>query len=218
MHGEKSKQNKFRLIIYTAFFSASLAASLVIFIVYIRPVYLEKLQLYADKKAVETVNTALESVFLTTEENYNDYVLLEKKSNGTISAVKTDTVKANKMRSKIANALQKYTEELEPEYITVTLGSIFSNEVLSGIGPQIKIKIVPESVSKLDFENEFEACGINQTRHTILLTAAVEVSIITSAVQTKKTVSAKIPIAETIIMGEIPNYYGMSTPIVQPTE
>ena len=59
-----------------------------------------------------------------------------------------------------------------------------------------------------DFYDNFESCGINQSRHTVYLKASMDISIITTQATTTGSVSAKIPVSETVIVGNVPTYLG----------
>jgi len=66
------------------------------------------------------------------------------------------------------------------------------------------VSIVPIGSISTDFATEFEACGINQTRHKVYLqvTASIRIVIPTGAKTTQ--VSANMLVAESIIVGAVP--------------
>ena len=57
------------------------------------------------------------------------------------------------------------------------------------------------------FRNTFSAAGINQTRHQILLDVHVNVSILLPGFRTSTKVSNEISVAETVIVGSVPENY-----------
>ena len=84
------------------------------------------------------------------------------------------------------------------------LGSALGMTIFAGSGPGIPVSIVPIGSIKTNFETEFEACGINQTRHKVYLTvtASIRIVIPTGAKTTEVTVNMLA--AESIIVGAVP--------------
>ena len=61
--------------------------------------------------------------------------------------------------------------------------------------------------SSAEFRNQFETGGINQTRHQIILEVNVSVSILLPGFTTATTVSNAVTVAETVIVGSVPESY-----------
>lgn len=76
------------------------------------------------------------------------------------------------------------------------------------MGPQIPIKIIPISVVTCDMEETFEAAGINQVLHRISLRIGVNMHYRGYFLNKNERIEATVPIAETIISGTVPQYYG----------
>lgn len=55
--------------------------------------------------------------------------------------------------------------------------------------------------------DKFEAAGINQTRHSIYLTFDTELRIVIPAKSGETQVSAKVPVVESIIVGDVPSTF-----------
>ncbi len=199
---------KIRLILYLSVITLSLGASFVVFVSVIRPVFIERLEYYGAKTATEAINNAIYEVFSEKQEFDEALVELTKNSEGAVSALTTNTIKMNKLRAQISIALEKKLKDIDKEYIKIPLGSILGNDIFSGLGPDVKITIRPLGLAKVDFYDNFEACGINQSRHTVYIYATVDVGVITTSGKTSKQVSVKIPVSETVIVGDVPRYYG----------
>ena len=61
--------------------------------------------------------------------------------------------------------------------------------------------------SSANFENAFTTAGINQTKHQIVLNIDVTVSILLPGFSTATTVSNAVTVAETVIVGSVPDTY-----------
>ena len=102
--------------------------------------------------------------------------------------------------------------QLYPEalffYIHIPVGSLTKYPVLQGTGYRIPIKVSLDGVTKTDFQEEFVQSGINQVKNRIYIIVSAKISIISSIMTVSEIVSTEIPVSETIIIGDVPNYYG----------
>ena len=199
-------RQRIRVILYLAIITLSLGVSFVVFAVVVRPVFLKRVEYYAHKSATETINKSIEDVF--SKNDFDDLILLDKNSDGTVSALKSNTVEMNKLRSRVSKSLEENLSDYDEDLIKIPMGSLVGNELFSGVGPEIKIRIRPLGKLSIDFYDNFESCGINQSRHTVYLKASMDISIITTQATTTGSVSAKIPVSETVIVGNVPTYLG----------
>jgi len=76
-------------------------------------------------------------------------------------------------------------------------------------GRWFRIPARVQSVSDMSARlvNDFSEAGVNQTHHTINLVISVDVTILIPKGTVKTSVETIIPIAESIIVGKIPNWY-----------
>ncbi len=78
---------------------------------------------------------------------------------------------------------------------------------MSGRGPKIPIKIIPYGSISAQVENVFAEAGINQTRHQIMMIVTANLSVVLPNKRINTSVKAQVNIAETIIVGDVPNAY-----------
>ena len=67
--------------------------------------------------------------------------------------------------------------------------------------------MVPSGYRTSEIENRFDSAGINQTRHQILLSVDVYTSILLPGFTASTKVSNEIAVAETVIVGSVPETY-----------
>ena len=79
--------------------------------------------------------------------------------------------------------------------------------LLAGSGPRIPISIVPVGSVQTDFETEFEACGINQTRHKVYLQLSASIRIVIPTGAKTTNVTANMLVTESIIVGKVPESF-----------
>jgi hypothetical protein len=71
----------------------------------------------------------------------------------------------------------------------------------------VDIRIIPISVSSIDFETEFVSEGINQTKYKVYIELKSHVKVIAPLVSDTFEVSTTVLIAEAVILGTVPNSY-----------
>ena len=89
--------------------------------------------------------------------------------------------------------------------IKVPLSNAFDTQIITF--PSINIRIIPQGSVAVDFATEFESSGINQTRHRIYIIVVTDIKMIVPLVSENLRITTNIPIAETIIVGDVPEEY-----------
>ena len=135
---------------------------------------------------------------------YEDFVNVERDSNGNIVMIQTNAKNVNEVISDIPN---KIVEELEKQAISIHLGRVFGNKLLANLGPELKIKIENIGNVTTKLESEFSSQGINQTLHRIYLNLECEVTILTPYDSINEKIDNQVLIAESVIIGNIPSSY-----------
>ena len=126
---------------------------------------------------------------------------------GQVALLSANTVRMNRLADKAGEAALRRLQSMSSERVSVPLGAALGMTVFAGSGPRIPVSIVPIGSIATDFATEFEACGINQTRHKVFLrvTASIRIVIPTGARTTQ--VSANMLVAESIIVGAVPESF-----------
>lgn len=137
--------------------------------------------------------------------NYSDMIITEKDNEGNITLLRADTVKLNYLSSRLILASNKKINELEEVGLNVPLGYMTKNLIFYSLGPKINIKMTQVGNITSSYESIFESAGINQTRHKIYLNVSMKLKIIVPLNSKDVEITSQIPIAETIIVGKIPN-------------
>ncbi len=167
---------------------------------------LELAQSKAQLRVIEIINQAVnEKVVHETE--YKDIVYVHKDDDGRIVMIQANTVILNQIMSKTITAVIEGLNMLEEEKVTVPLGQITGIMFLSGSGPKIEVRIIPSKQLSVAVKDRFEQAGINQTRHQIYLKIDSRIKIAVPFMAKEINVSTTVPMAETIIVGEVPETY-----------
>ncbi len=121
--------------------------------------------------------------------------------------MQANTVMMNRLASEVALTVQDKIQDIRTSSVEVPLGTVFGSQLLAQYGPKLDIGVTPIGMVNVDFKTEFEHSGINQTRHKIYLVIKTQVKIIVPFSSNTTTVETSVPIAETIIVGKVPQNY-----------
>ena len=152
---------------------------------------------------VEAVSDAIQGG----EIDYGVLVEFEKDDSGHVTALKSNMAAFNRLQSRISDDILLRLSEVSTTILSIPIGTLTGSSLLAGRGPVIKIKMQSVGSTTASFRNTFSSAGINQTRHQILLDVHVNVSILLPGFRTSTKVSNEISVAETVIVGSVPENY-----------
>ena len=205
-------------IYYFSILTISLVASM-FFLVRLKPAFINMFTPYAVNIGSDAINFTVANYFNTNRYEYSDLVTLSYNNNNEVASVQANSSLMNKIKSELSIYLQEEISKLKQSEFSMPLGSVFDNIVLHGLGPNIKIKIMATDITDLNFNDIFEAVGINQVRHKIFIDAYVTISVNCASMTKSEVIHDMIPVAETVIVGQVPQYYsGNSDLLFTPPE
>ena len=135
---------------------------------------------------------------------YDELMNVRMDAKGQVALLSANTVRMNILADRAGAAAMRRLDSMTSEEVSVPLGSALGLTLFAGRGPRIPVSIVPVGSVSTSFKTEFEACGINQTRHKVYLelTASIRIVIPTGAKTTE--VADNMLVAESIIVGAVP--------------
>lgn len=157
--------------------------------------------------ATAAINKAIKETLKNPEIDYSRLTVVEKTSDGNISSIRTNPEQINKLTTQITLELIDGLNELNETYIKIPLGTLFDSEYFAGRGPAISIELCPTQSVYTDISTRFESVGINQTIHSVLLTVTVGIDLVFPTRIVSAECSETVVVAETIIVGPIPDFY-----------
>lgn len=203
MNRKKRNRRRFLLIALCAFV---LAVALTVRFRYV-PFLREAARMRVVNVASERINDAINAQISSGAVDYSRIIYLEKDVNGNITALRTNMAEVNRLKTLTLELLCGDLLEMDTEELCIPLGSILMPSFFAGKGPGLPIRIIALSTSDADFYSEFSAAGINQTLQRILLEIRLCMSIQTAAGIERVDVSTQIVVAETVIVGKVPETY-----------
>jgi sporulation protein YunB len=184
----------------------------------LRPVLIAYCDYEARNLAVRTINKTILEEFAGNI-SYEDLMKVSTDSEGKIVMLQADTIKLNKLSSQIAIDVQENIQDISSKGINtyVPLGVVLKNDFFAYMGPKIKFKMEPAGTAYTEYRSQFESAGINQTRHIIYIDVTIDIYVVIPLCRNSITVSSSIPIAESIIVGDVPNTYMNGFPYINIT-
>ena len=151
----------------------------------------------------EAVNEAIQEGDIS----YEELISLEKDNEGKITAVHSNMAAFNRLQAQILDIILARIDQVSARELSIPIGTLTGSALLAGRGPRISVRMESVGSSSARFENRFDSAGINQTNHQIVLEVDVSVSILLPGFTTATTVSTAVTVAETVIVGSVPETY-----------
>lgn len=155
----------------------------------------------------DLINDAIDAQIARGNIQYDRIVYFEKDLNGRITALKTNISEVNRLKTDILNVINDEILALDTSDISVPIGSLILPELFSGKGFGIPVHILSIRNSDASFESVFSEAGINQTLQQLTMHVIVDVAVLTLGQTESFTVSSQVVVAETIIVGDVPDTF-----------
>ena len=155
----------------------------------------------------DLTNDAIAKQIASGDIQYDRIVFFEKDLDGRITALKTNMSEVNRLKTDILNIINDEILALDHSDIGIPLGSLFFPELLSGKGPAIPVDILSIRNSDANFVSHFSQAGINQTMHRLNMEVSIDVAVLVLGQTSSFTLSSEVVVAETIIVGDVPQTF-----------
>ncbi len=155
----------------------------------------------------DLINKAIDRQIETGNILYERIVYFEKDLDGRITALKTNMSEVNRLKTDILSIINDEILALDTSDIGIPMGSLILPEFLSGRGPTIPVRILSIRNSDAAFQSKFTEAGINQTLQQLTMDVSVDVAILVLGGTDIFTVTSQVVVAETIIVGQVPDTF-----------
>lgn len=150
-------------------------------------------------------NDAVSQALTDQELSYGGLVNLQ--TTETLSTFETDTMALNRLRVSILENIIAQVENFDSNSFGVPVGVLTGIDLLSALGPKLPVRVVSVTSADGQYRNEFTSAGINQTLHRIMLDVTLNAKLLLPGGIVEVVVSTPVCIAETVIVGQIPQTY-----------
>ncbi len=170
------------------------------------PLFVAQSSNYSNTAFTDLVNKCILEIAKTDE--FSD--IFKVVSQDGVTAIEADASKINLITSQLLINVQNALNNDYPAKLYIPLGGLADYYMLSSMGPLIPVKIIPISVVNYKIEDKVETVGINQISHRIYLDLWVDMHYSGFLLDERERISTTVPIAQTVISGDVPQYYGNS--------
>jgi len=157
--------------------------------------------------ATQTISEVIGDVLSDDNYTYENLVEISYSSENKVSQISTNSTKINLLVRAVTAQVQERFEELDNTSIYVNLGTFSGIPFLFGVGPQIKLNLVPVGTIQTSFDTKFVSAGINQTLHSLYFDVTAILGMVLPASTQNFQTNLQVLICESIIVGEIPSIY-----------
>ena len=152
------------------------------------------------------VNDTINRTLSGRDYGYDYFVTIDRDESGAVTAIKANMARINALSSELLSDIVEAADRGELS-LAIPIGNILGSSLLLGKGPDIPVDITLLTSSRVDFKNELSAAGINQTKHEMKLDVVVDIDVVLPWRTVSTQVVTEILIAETVIVGEVPQTY-----------
>ncbi len=168
----------------------------------------EYIRIQAEIISVNSVCEAVNNSLKKFNYKYEDIANVKCSKDGTVQAITTDSVKINELKADIMLSVQQEIAKIYDVEIDIPLGAFTDITVLSNYGPPINVSFNLTGSFSSEIVSTFESAGINQTIHHIRLILTSKIMTTSLDYSGNMTFSTDFEIAQNIIVGVTPQYFG----------
>ncbi|WIV10728.1 sporulation protein YunB [Proteiniborus sp. MB09-C3] len=170
----------------------------------VKPTLLAVSEVQARKIATQAINEAVKNK-IKDDIKYKDLIFVNFDKEGKVTMMQANTIMMNSIASDVALEVQDNIRNVATKQVKIPIGNALNSNLITG--PYINLTIVPQGTVTVDFTTEFVESGINQTIHKVYLVIITEVRVIVPLASDVIRIVTNIPVAETIIVGDVPESY-----------
>ncbi len=137
----------------------------------------------------------------------DSYIILTENAEGAVTSAQADTEAINLFRARLGQTLAEELGRLETDPICVPLGTLTGIDILTGRGPEIRLRLVQSGSVTTEIVSAFASSGINQTCHTIDCIVEGQFYAVIPGFSAPVTLQAGVVVAQSVIVGDVPDSY-----------
>ncbi len=176
------------------------------FVKFVNPVVLDYSSATVESLAVKSINASVTEVLSGTNA-YADIVNILTDDNGNIQGITTNSQTINMLSNKLMELGQTRLEEICTQGVGVPIGNFTGIPLLVGRGANINVKIAPIGNINTEFFSKFSSCGINQTKHQIIVRLVSTIKLILPLKSSEIKINTDVIACESVIVGRVPEVY-----------
>ncbi len=171
------------------------------------PLVVEVSRAQVDSVATTAISDAIYKVIKDNGYEYEDFVDVKYNASNEVTSIAAKPIVLNNFARELSTEAQIELDGITELGISVPLGTFSGINALSGIGPKVKVRIMPIGSVITSFSSDFTSAGINQTRHSLYIDVNITISVILPLVTKNVDFVTQVLICENIIVGKVPEVF-----------
>lgn len=155
----------------------------------------------------ELVSGAVDECLSERQMGYSDFITMETAPNGKVLSLTGRPGESSSFKRLVTERIAARLNNISLGELDIPIGNLTGSIFLTGFGPEIRVKVYSIGEVTATYSNSFSAAGVNQTHHGVYLNIAVTIHLLIPGEIIPVTVTDQICVAETIILGDVPNTY-----------
>ena len=201
------KRKRRKAIALLCFFSTFFVCCFVYVYCVVNPVVIEATRHAVFSLSTSAVSDAIYDVLSEENVTYEDLINVDYAEDGSIALISLQSIRLNLIARKFYQVAQVYLDNMGKKGLDVAVGTFTGLPFLSGVGPSINLKLTPIGAMTSTFESKFTSAGINQTNHSVYIHLYASVSMILPAYTATIDSVTEMLVAESVIVGKVPQVY-----------
>ena len=153
------------------------------------------------------VETAVQQVLSGEEDLYDTLVHIRRDADGRVLSVEADIAAVNLLKARISAAILSQLDACRKRQIVVPFGSAVGGGFFTGRGPYLHFTVHISGSAVATIQSRLEQAGVNQTMHSIWLSAEVRLFAAVPGNRGSATFSSDYLLAQTVLVGDVPQTF-----------
>jgi sporulation protein YunB len=173
---------------------------------HIEPYIKQICQTSGKQEVTRIITNCIDEVMLKESDLHNDLINISTDGENNVKSIQTNTIKINAIENEIIRQINNDFSDSKKTTFKLPVGNVTPFYSFAGKGFNIKLRLMPLSNIETEIKSDFISAGINQTKHRLTLLIKGDTIMLMPTYKEKTTVEVEYLLAETVIIGEVPDY------------
>ncbi len=170
-----------------------------------QPILWSIIEYESNKYAQEAFQKAAITHVHEQAEQYEMLYTVAKDVEHNTATVIADSYAINKIQTQLTQMVMQELVNLQKDYYSFPLGYLFGIQLLSDVGPMIKVVVQPNSYVQTKLYETFTSAGTNQTKMSIYARFSLYVNVMIAGQAQTMLVENDVLLWQNIIVGAVPD-------------
>lgn len=162
---------------------------------------------YSRSYATQVISESVKDVIEEKGAEYTDLVTVNTDGEGNVLSLSSNIINVNRLKSEVSLKILSILSDDDRRLLKIPIGNLTGMYLLSGRGFKLSIRLIPTDSVITALESSFSEVGINQSWHRITMKITVKLGVIILGEHNTIEVTDSVVIADTVIVGRVPDAY-----------